>query len=300
MPNQVNYPDKIPEPYIQYRPERLSNEDRELVQDGIRQVLFGTSPKDYAELWVYDSNGGIAGHVNLNVTFPSMSLSTDITNTGAYELLNFDVGEAVRMMVVESGRYGLTANFFRDEVGSEYIDDANPELGNGHRLYISDISDDRTELLLTPKTITNELLLEIFEWVVPSVPKLYAQGLLDQTFGKSLPATPEEIEQGYVSTNVLTSVDIMNALNKAASITPDVSSRIQNARALAEYNEMISKMLPDIYDRTIELMEQAQDPSTDTNIQEEQLYSFIEEAIVDVINKFKSMNLIDPRFNVYT
>jgi len=298
MPNQVNYPDPIPVPYIQYRPERLSSDDRELVQDDIRQILFGSSPKDYAELWVYDSNGGIAGHVNLNVTFPSMSLSTDITETGAYELLNIDMGAAVRMMVVESGRYGFTANFFRDEVGSEYIDDSNPRLGSGQKLYISNISDDRTELLLSPKVITEELLLEIKEWVEPSVPILYAQGLVDQTFGYSFPA---DGESEVPSDQVLSSQNVMDALDIEMFIDPSVSARVQASGTRPKFDEMMLRMIPSIHKRVIEIMEASQNPAKDTNIQEAQLYdTFIEQAVIDVVNKFKTMGLIDPRFNVYT
>lgn len=300
MPNQINYPDPIPVPYIKYRPERLSEEDRNLVQDGIRQVLFGSSAKDYAELWIYDSNGGISGHINLNVTHASMSLSTDITNTGAYELLNLDMGDAVRLMVVESGRYGFTANFFRDEVGSEYLDNTNPDLGDGRRLYISNISDDRTELLLTPKKlidVSDPLLTEIYEWALPSVPRLYAQGLVDQTFGRSLPA---EGEQEVPRSQQLTSDKIMLGLDDIMNISPPVHERVLNADAQLTYDTMMAEMIPLIGLKTIELMQSAQVDKLDPNIQEEELYEFIRLATVDVVNKFKSMDLIDPRFNVYT
>lgn len=299
MPNQVNYPDPIPVPYIEYRPERLSEEERALVQTNVNQIVFGTSRRDYAELWVYDSNGGIAGHVNLNVTDPAISLSTIVSNTGAYELLNIDMTQAVQTMLVESGRYGFTANFFRDEVGSEYLDD-NGSTINGRRLYVSDISDDRTELLLVPKGITERtdpLLDEIYNWVLPSVPPLYAQGLLDQTFGKSLP-TDDGAEVPL--SEQLTSDKIMVALNDTANVTPSVQERVSNADAQTAYNEMMAKMIPLIGSASIEFMNSALMNKVDPNIQESELYNFIHSATAKVISDFNNNGWIDPRFNVHT
>ena len=297
MPNQVNYPDTIPVPYINYRPERLSEEDRNLVQNRIDQIVFGTSPRDHVELWVYDSNGGIAGHTNVPITDASMSLSTVVSDTGAYELLNIDMGAAIRTMVVESGRYGFTANFFRDEVGSEYIDDTKPSDGYGKRLYIADISDDRTELRLSPKDVSDALLTEIYEWVMPSVPRLYAQALIDQTFGRSLP-TGDELEVPLDQR--LTSNKVMVELDSIMNIDPSVHERVLNSNSQLEYDAMMADMISLIGLRSIELMNDAQSPATDVNIQQAQLYSFIEQATIDIINQYKTMKLIDPRFNVYT
>lgn len=294
MPNQVNYPDPIPVPYIEYRPERLSEEDRNLVQNRIDQILFGTSERDYAELWVYDSNGGIAGHVNLNVTDPAISLSTIVSNTGAYELLNIDMTQAIQTMLVESGRYGFTANFFRDEVGSEYIDDTAPELGSGERLFITDISDDRTELRLSPKTVTPKIVQEIYEWVVPSVPKLYAQALVDQTFGESLPTDSNDTTIAVPEEEILSASKVMAALN---ALNPDTEARITAAGATNSFNTMVTAMVEEIGILTLELM--AADPSN-KNVQEEDLLGqlgYISEATAAVIHKYQSAG-IDARFEV--
>ena len=303
MPNQVNYPDTIPVPYINYRPERLSEEDRNLVQNRIDQIVFGTSPRDHVELWVYDSNGGIAGHTNVPITDASMSLSTVVSNAGAYELLNIDMGAAIRTMVVESGRYGFTANFFRDEVGSEYVDDTKPvEYGPGKRLYIADISDDRTELRLSPKDVSDALLTEIYEWVMPSVPRLYAQALIDQTFGRSFDTGELASDQDAQS---IDPGDVLDKLDDVMNIDPSVRKRIDNSGTMLQYTTMMTEMIPAIGIRSLELMYAAQSPATDVNIQQAQLYQFIEQATIQIINEFKSnpqtpSQKIDPRFNVYT
>jgi hypothetical protein len=292
MPNQVNYPDPIPVPYIEYRPERLSEEDRNLVQSGIKQILFGTTARDYAELWVYDSNGGIAGHVNLDATNPTLNLATVISNTGAYELLDINMGEAVRTMLVESGRYGFTANFFRDEVGSEYVDNLKPELGSGNRLYITDISDDRTELRLSPKTVNQTIVDEIYEWVLPSVPKLYAQALIDQTFGRSLPT---ELDAGGAVPDyqVLSHEEVTVELDK---LDPTTYQRIQRSNATTAYQALVTTVTALAGQYALENMAMDVRPSN-TNIQQADIERYISEALAKAIHQVKSAGT-DPRFEI--
>jgi hypothetical protein len=274
MPNQLNFSDPIPSPYVAERPERLSKIDRNLSQVGNKQIVFGTTERDHAELWIYDSNGSIAGHVNLFPTDDALSLTTLVDNTGAYEMLNIDMGKAVRLMSIESGRYGFVANYFRDEVGSEI----------GDRLYVADISNDRTELRLYPKNINDRILREIYEWVVPSVPKLEAQGLIDQTFARSVDFTDSE---ALNPTKVTADLD---------RIINGTSARIQYARAELSYDEMVTKVIELAGNRA--LVKMAND-TANRNIQEADLQNYIREASGEVIRELRDRGEIDPRFEVF-
>jgi len=274
MPNQLNYPDTIPNPYIAVRPERLSAADRRLTQVGTKQVVFGTTERDHAELWVYDSNGSIAGHINLFATDPSLSLTTVIDNTGAYELLNIDMGNAAKLMTIESGRYGFVANFFRDEVGSEI----------GNKLYIKDISDDRTELRLYPKSVSAEILQELYEWIVPSVPKPAAQALINQTFAQSEDFTSEE------------SLNPANISLDLANISPSTIPRIRYADAEHTYNLMITQLVDSAGKLALENM--ALDVNN-LNVQDADLERYIKAAVIETIRRLKDSGQLDPRFEVF-
>jgi hypothetical protein len=274
MPNQLNFPDPIPTPYIAERPERLSTVDRNISQVGTKQVVFGTTERDHAELWIYDSNGSIAGHINLFPTDDALSLTTLVDNTGAYEMLNIDMGKAVRLMSIESGRYGFVANYFRDEVGSEV----------GDRLYIADISNDRTELRLYPKNINDRILREIYEWVVPSVPKVEAQGLIDQTFAQSVDFSDADA----LNTNRIT-VELDQLIN-------GTSSRIEYSGASLNYEQMISKVINLAGPRALGKM--AAD-TANRNIQDADLQNYIREATGEVIRELRDSGELDPRFEVF-
>jgi hypothetical protein len=86
------------------------------------------------------------------------------------------------------GRYSVSLNFFRDEVGQEFVDDTagESERRKGARLYIAEVSPSRTELRLRAATPSPELLADIRNFVTPSVPMPDAQALIDQTFGTAL------------------------------------------------------------------------------------------------------------------
>lgn len=274
MPNQLNFPDPITVPYVAERPSRISQTDRNFIQVGEKQIVFGVTERDYAELWVYDSNGSIAGHVNLLATDDALSLTTLVDNTGAYELLNIDMGKAVRLMSIESGRYGFVANYFRDEVGSEA----------GNKLYISDISSDRTELQLYPRNISPEILREIYEWVVPSVPKIEAQALIDQTFAKSV---------DFTNTETVNSDNVMVKLN---NLIGDTSDRVSYADANIAYVDLIATVTDLVRNKALEKMS---NDITNRNIQDADLQIYIASAISDTIRELKDSGRIDPRFEVF-
>jgi hypothetical protein len=273
MPNQSNYSSEIPVPYIQFRPDRLSIGDRKLVGAGNKQILFGINVNDVVELWFYDSNGNIAGHLSLSPNSEMLALVTGVDNTGSYEFLTIDMGKVTRFLTLDAGRYGLVVNFFRNEVGSE----------SGQKLYISRISRDRTELQLLPLQANSEIHNEILEWVVPSVPKQEAKGLIDQIFGQSHDALPEEILDG---------TKISTELNTHLSNT---SSRLMYADVNEKYLTLVHEILKEAYGRSLEKM--AADVHN-LNIQQTDLDQYLHDSITEIIHELKDAGVIDQRLNV--
>jgi len=274
MPNQLNYADPIAIPYIGERPDRITQVEKGFVSNGYKQILFGTSPKDIIEIWVYNSNGELTAHSNIETTSDILSLTTLIDNVGSFEFLNFDMGKLIRSLSVGSGRFGVVFNFFRNEVGSE----------NEDHLYVAEISDDRAEVKLRIKELTSSVLTDLAEWVIPSVPKLEAQGLIDQVFRKSVDFTEQE------------SVSPIKILGDADLILSNTSARIQYANALETFESMIFTIMDRVSQASLDKM--AEDINN-LNVQDEDLIKYISEAIEEVVTEMILRNEIDSRFNVY-
>lgn len=274
MSNQLNFPDPLPQTLINERPSRFAHNDTKLFQTSdINQVVFGVTDRDVVEVWVYYPNGEIAAHTMLSVFDQSIKLSTVMDNTGAYEFINLDLGELSRRMNLEQGRYGLTVNIFRNEIGSE----------EGEKLYIGEISDDRTEIRLTSKNVGNGILRDIYEFVTPSVPKIIAQGLTDQLFGKNIDLIAGE----QLNVDKIT-VDVDLLIN-------NTSTRINYADANYAYGSMINTVLDRSYKIALENM--ASDVSN-LNVQEADLEKYLSIAIQETIRQMRSAGEIDNRFEV--
>lgn len=273
MPNQLNFPDQLPDKLVLERPSRLASVDTKRFQTGIKQVVFGITERDVVEIWVYFPDGRIAGHITLPVHDPAIKLATAMDNTGAYEFLNIDFGDVVRRLGIEQGRYGLVVNIFRNEVGSEFRE----------KLTVETISEDRTELRLVAARPTDNLMREIYEFTVPSVPKIIAQGLIDQTFGGSLDALPEE---QLDSVKVLADVDIF--IN-------GTSARIDYADAEVAYDTMTNTVLERVYPLILNKM--AADVQN-LNIQEADLEKYMSQAVQEVVRDMRDRGEIDNRFEV--
>lgn len=269
MPNQVNFPDTIPVPYINERLERLTSSEINTIKTDEKQVLFGTDARDVVEIWIYNNDGSVAGHTTLPPTSEILSLTTAIGTSGAYEMLNLDMGKLFRVLAIEPGRYGTVINFFRNEVGSE----------DGNKLYIAEISDDRTELKLTTK---NDGILshEISEWVNPSVPKLAAQGLLDQTLGQSLDATEDE---------KITLDKILSTLNS------EINRKLNFSGAGNNFNNMTVTIIQEVRIRALNKM------AADKNnlyIQSDDLDAYITESMNEIFRELETKEMVDQRIRL--
>jgi hypothetical protein len=231
MANQLNFPSELQNVSTQ-RPPRVDVRDLRLIENQQKQILFGTSTRDKVELWLYNPDNTFAGHTVLSPSDPIVTLTTYVDQSGPSEVLNLDLTALSLRMGINPGRYVLVSNFFRDEIGSEA----------GYKLYVSDISNDRTEIQLYPVNPTQESYDDIFDFITPSVPKLFAQGLVDQLFGVNLDA---------VDTEKIRQSDIDSFINQGDSTT---IARLQYSGLYNSFVNSINIMLPRVYKRTLDLM----------------------------------------------
>jgi hypothetical protein len=274
MPNQLNYPDPLPDELVNTRPLRLAQVDVNLFDAGVKEVLFGITPQDVVEVWMYYPDGALAGGITLDVTDTALKLSTIVDNTGAYEFLNIDFGDIARRLEIEQGRYSAVINIFRNEIGSETTD----------KLYIETISSDRTELRLYPSTVSNTILNQIYEFIEPSVPKIIAQGLISQVFGKNIDVVDAE------------KTDPIKVKNKLDLFIEDTTNRLVYSDSLNSYQQLVNTVIERAYQKTLDNM------SLDVqnrNIQAYDLEQYITSAIQSTVAQMKQNNEIDNRFEAF-
>lgn len=271
MPNSENFPNYISVP-IDQRPSRLNSSDTDIFQISSKQILFGTNDRDVVELWFYNPNGSFAAHITLNVHDEGLGLNTIVDNTGAFEFVNLDMTSILNRVGLEQGRYQMVANFFRSEVGTEI----------GNKLRIVDISPDRTEIKLQPIQTDDSILSDMYEFTVPSVPKNESQGLISFVFGKT------------ANTSHSLTVDMI--LSEMDRLQPDTSARINNTNSKAVYAAMISGMIEQIYSL---VLDNIYADKQNLNIQEYDLQTYIRQAVLDVIKRYKESKAVDPKFNIF-
>lgn len=277
MPNQLNYPDPIITTANQ-RPERISSVDLKLIRNTQKQILFGTNVNDKVELWVYNADGTFAGHLNVAANDASLSSTTIVDTDGAHELLNIDLNAIAGTIALDPGRYAMVANFFRDEVGSE----------TGYKLYISEISDDRTEMRLLPVASTPEVIHDIYEFLTPSVPREFAQALMAEVLGQSLDTSSETFQ---TQVNQFANPDLVK--HALTGVIPDTADRIEYASVDTIYTNLIYIILVRIYDRSLDLM--ATDISNQY-VQKIEFLSYISTATAMILTEMTSMKEVDPHF----
>lgn len=268
MPNQLNYSTPLTTNF--QRPSRISSTDVELLGTEQVQILFGTNERDVVELWFYNPDGSFASHLNLPFNDPALTVATLITQNGSTEILNLDLKQISTKMQIQPGRYAIVANFFRDEVGSEI----------GNKFYINDISADRTELKLTSIDKGAIALNSIYSFVTPSVPKIYAKGLLDQIFDK--------LGDASKSINVDTLKPYINE-------TENITKRIDDANLSTNYTNMIKMILSRTYTLALDNMANAKQ---NNEVQYKELEAYVTVALDFVIRAAIQSGEIDTRFQL--
>ncbi len=268
MPNQANFGNPIRDMSAE-RMIRPTVSDQSLVKNGDKTIIFGTNPNDNIELWFYNPDGTYASNIRLSVEDPNISLSTVLSNSGSLEFLNLDLVSVAREANLPNGRYAISIYFLRDEIGSQ----------EGEKLYVTDISPSRTEVVLSDISSSNNLSNEIYEFVTPSVPKLYAKGLVDEIFGKSKSAP---------ASSSIDIFDISAAPNMRHSI-----ERIGRASAVVSFESLFKTILSQSYDAVVNSLISS---SQLYNVQSSELQSFVNNAISTTIAQMVRSNKVDPRF----
>lgn len=270
MPHQVNYPDNLLIP--QARPQRLSDFDARLLILGYKQVLFGQTEDDLVEVYFYDSDNNIDTHINLYAPNDSLTISTLVDPVGnTKQVVNVDLPKIAELTNIIPGRYTMVLNFFRDEVGSE----------RGNHLYITDISSTRTEVKLVPFNETPEIFREMYEFIVPSVTKLYAQALIDEIYGKSLDALANE------------SVSFEGLLPTLSKITSGIGARIAYSGTTQNFKNFVEDVITLAHKRTLDILQ-----TGDRNVQQDELRTYISQAVVSAVLEIKNKGFLDPKIEL--
>lgn len=267
MPNQLNYPERLVSTVSQ-RPSRISNRDVDLMRHAQKAILFGTSDRDVVELWVYYPDGSIANHVSISPTDTALAATTIVDQDGTHEVLNLDMSQIQRTLGLDPGRYVMVGNFFRNEVGAE----------DNYKLYISEISEDRTELRLTLVQKTDAALADMAEFLTPSVPRRYAQALMAEILGQSLDALPDEkVNQ----TSVLT------------ELGSPIEARISYAGQMQTFQILLDSLLARTYSKALDFM--ASDVMN-RYVQSLEIENYMNKGLLAALNELSNAGAIDPHF----
>lgn len=274
MANQRNYQERV-RSLINQRPYRPSARDQANLLTAERYALFGIHPNDNVELWIYNAQGEVVNSIRLSADSPKLKVLTVVTSRGNSEYISLNLDEIARELDLSPGRYSFVANFFRDEVGSLL----------GDKLVIEEISPSRTEVRLRPATRSSSLRHEIHQFVVPSVPRLKAQALMDQVFARDL-------ESGRQTE--LTNRSIKNALDR---LIQNTSNRLNTSGATPKLYEFLDELRTRVYNRSLELL---REDRLNFQVNEEEFLSYVETALDEVLELMIKQKLLDPRMEIVT
>lgn len=272
MPNQLNFSTPISN-QVPSRPQRLNVADSEKIVSGQKQVVFGTTNKDLVELWVYNPDDTFAGHINIFASDSALTLTTVLDTSGSFEMLNMDLVEVFNRLSLPAGRYSIVSNFFRDEVGSE----------DGYKLFVSEVSDDRTLVKLQLAEVNETTLKELYEFVVPSVPRVFAQAIIDQIFDKAINVPADK------------KISTMMILAKITLLYPDTLSRLSVSNSLTEFNGLVTQIIEGTY---IKALDALIDDIGNYYIQRDELLKYVTDALTETIDELTRAEIIDPRFSI--
>lgn len=271
MANQINFGTQI-ENTPEERPSRLDPADYNLVVQGEWMKVFGTNIKDNIEVWFYYPDGTFASTVRIPITDSSVMLSTMYDVSGYFEYINVNLETVAEYAKLSPGRYSVIIYFFMDEVGSR----------GKQKLYIKDISPSRTELRLSPLKQDIETATEIFEFVVPSVPRVFANGIVDEVFGNNL---------DVVSGEQITVSEIRTGISELDST---IDSKLNYISGSYSLDNLLLHIINSTYSGSLDYLKYSTDPA----VQLVELQNFISSSIQDTIRQYELTNNIDPRFKL--
>ena len=280
MPNQLNYGNPIVS-FEHQRMFRLTPDDQSELEIGEKINLFGSNDKQNIEMWFSNPDGSYAGDILLKVTDPDIGLvSVPDTDGQQYEYLIFNLEKIVERIGLKPGRYSVSVSVYQDEVSSADADS---------KLTLMEISPSRTEVRL--RDIDGGLSTELYEFVIPSVPRIYAKALLDQIFARSVGGL-EEGEYIDVGTDVTWSSVVLSQI--LSLYTPNVTERIIQAQATESYRLTLDEILRRTYYYALDSL--AND-YLDMNVQSDQFRKYIADALDKTLNEMEQREELDPRFD---
>ncbi len=271
MANQLNFSTQITNS-PEERPLRLDLNDYNLVVQGEFMKVFGSNIKDNIEVWFYYPDGTFASTVRIPITDASIMLSTMYDTSGYFEYINVNIETVAEYAKLSPGRYSVVIYFFMDEVGSR----------GKQKLYIKDVSPSRTEIRLSPIKQDVETATEIFEFVVPSVPRIFANGIIDEIFGNNL---------DVISGEYITVDDIKNGIS---NIDSTIDQKLNYIAASQSFDTLLLHIINSTYSGSLDYLKYSTDPS----VQLIELQTFISSSIQDTIRQYELTNNIDPRFKL--
>lgn len=297
--NPQNFPDRITNLQDQ-RPSRIAQRDAQLIQsfneDGTfaeKEIVFGQTLRDNVEVYVYDELNSIVGHTIVRPDNPNIRLLTfapDQTQIGVGQDSTPDNLQLDLVAVLNSmndgaglppGRYSISLNFFRDEVGSE----------QDGKLYIAEISPSRMELRLGMAVSTVNLLNGVREFATPSAPRVDMQALVDQTFGTAL-----TIQQG----EAITLSHIEGALDATDTETNTTGSLLTTSRlGRAGVNDafalFVLQALPNIRNLVVDELAAR---VGDLEIQQDELQRIIASSTKAVLQQMVQAGMLHPKIQL--
>ena len=131
MPNQQNFPDRLID-VPNYRPRRVSEQDTELIgkydedYEKIEElnVVFGQTNRDHVEVFVYDELNDIVGKETVFADDEALRLiafhpdqQVGVGQDSTPDVLQINLAEVLLRMELPPGRYSITVNVFRNEIG---------------------------------------------------------------------------------------------------------------------------------------------------------------------------------------
>jgi hypothetical protein len=305
MANQSNYPEEITT-FVNQRPSRISAVDEKFIKGWQKNVLFGTSTRDVIELWIYNPDGTFANFVTLEYFDPTIGLSTILDSGNVdgqptnfiYEYINLNLKDIVNRIGIDPGRYSFVANFFVNEVG------ADESLPDSYQLYLKDVSDDRTEVKVSAILPEPRVVADIVDFVTPSVPRLEAQALTDQTFGFALDGTEApgdaiELDLFKAQIDGLYQAYASSFPNKfydptpADDLVPSLQDRLDNSDTNAEFALMLDRVLPLARQYSLDAL--AAD-FQNFRVQRAELLEYVRLGINKACKQLQDAGLVDNRF----
>lgn len=275
MANQGNYVERIPTNPKAFSVSRIAE------SEGDREIIFGRQPGEFGfdaddniEMHFYDGVNRLIGSVVIPVSTGIISSRTIVQpNSVKEEKIVIDMTRVQNELglLIPPGTYTVALNFFSDEIGSF----------TNKKLSIQEVSPSRTELRLSfNTTFTQTEENELFEFVQPSIPRVVAEGFMENLVGL---------------TDVVEKTQFINdVVGYLLDINPTLVDDLADLEADApeNLNLTIDFLAGAIYDEFVALLEVTKNTAKFDRLQASELDVLVQEAVNRV--------LVNTNMNLFT